>query len=232
MSKILVSGTSRGLGYALAAKLSQNHSVVGFARSELSTENKFGKFRHLAGVDVNDQGTWIELKDHFSDTDSLIVNHGVAFDGLLATQDAENISRVISSNLTSSLLLAKEYIRARMKVRTSGNIVFVTSIIASRGYSGLASYSASKAGLEGAARSMARELGPKGFRVNCVAPGYFDSDLSSSLDAIKKAQIIRRTPLGRLAEPSDIIPSVEFLISEDARFITGNVITIDGGISV
>jgi 3-oxoacyl-[acyl-carrier protein] reductase len=160
------------------------------------------------------------------------VNHGIAFDGLLATQDPANISQVISSNLTSSLMLAKEYIRARLKIRTSGNIVFITSIIASRGYSGLASYSASKAGLEGAARSLARELGPKGFRVNCVAPGYFDSELSSSLDENKRNQIVRRTPLGRLAELSDITPAIEFLISEDASFITGNVITIDGGISV
>lgn len=232
MSNILVSGTSRGLGLALASKLAEKHSVVGFSRSDASTGKGILNFQHLAGVDVNDQSSWSILSQHFTNADSLIVNHGIAFDGLLATQGADNITQVISSNLTSSLLLAKEYIRARLKIRTSGNIVFITSIIASRGYSGLASYSASKAGLEGAARSLARELGPKGFRVNCVAPGYFDSELSSSLDENKRTQIVRRTPLGRLAELNDITPAIEFLVSEDAKFITGNVITIDGGISV
>jgi 3-oxoacyl-[acyl-carrier protein] reductase len=109
--------------------------------------------------------------------------------------------------------------------------VVVSSVVASRGSPGLAVYAATKAGLEGFARSLARELGPRGIRVNVVAPGFLETDLSSSLSEANRARIVRRTPLGRLGVPADVVGAIEFLAGRQAAFITGQVVTVDGGSS-
>jgi 3-oxoacyl-[acyl-carrier protein] reductase len=108
-------------------------------------------------------------------------------------------------------------------------VVVVSSVVASRGSPGLAVYAATKAGLEGFARSLARELGPRGIRVNAVAPGFLETDLSASLSEANRARIVRRTPLGRLGTPDDVVGAIEFLAGPQSSFITGQVLTIDGG---
>jgi 3-oxoacyl-[acyl-carrier protein] reductase len=108
-------------------------------------------------------------------------------------------------------------------------VVVVSSVVASRGSPGLSVYAATKAGLEGFARSLARELGPRGIRVNAVAPGFLETELSSSLSEANRARIARRTPLGRLGAPADVVGAIEFLIGPRAAFITGQVVTVDGG---
>ena len=138
----------------------------------------------------------------------------------------------LQQNLISTLVLTKRYVRERLRVRKSGIIVNISSIIGIRGYAGLAAYSASKAGMDGMTRSLARELGPKGFRVNSVLPGYMETDMSKSLDSSQRNQIIRRTPLGRLATTVDVVQVVEFLISDRSSFVTGQSIVVDGGITV
>lgn len=227
--KIIVTGTSRGLGKSLAEFLAEKgHTIIGCARSNLETT----KFTHVPGVDLNDPSTFSLIKDHLSDADGLVNNAAVAFDGLLATQGEKSIQDIISVNLVGPLLLSKHYVRERLRRKLPGTIVNVSSIISIRGYAGLASYAASKAGLDGMTRSLARELGAKGFRVNSVLPGYMETEMSKDLDLKQKSKIINRTPLGRLAELQDVNPVVEFLLGDSSRFITGQSIVVDGGITV
>lgn len=224
--KVLVTGTSRGLGRATALHLHDaGHEVVGCARSEADLP-----FRHIGGIDFAEPETFAPLLAELGEFDALVNNVGIAHDGLLATQGEKSIARVIDVNLTSTLLMIKHYSRRRL--RSGGRIVNISSIIGVRGYAGLVAYSASKAGLDGATRALARELGPKGFRINSVLPGYVDTDMSAALSGAQRTQIIRRTPLGRMATAEDIAPVVAFLISDASRFVTGQCLVVDGGITV
>lgn len=226
---IIVTGTSRGLGRAIAEYLAKkNHNVIGCSRAEIETNS----FKHIGGIDFNNMATLDKLNPYLHEADCLINNVGIAYDGLLATQSESSIAEVIQTNLISTLLMTKRYVRERLKHRSSGVIISISSIIGIRGYAGLAAYSASKAGLDGMTRSLARELGPKGFRVNSILPGYMETDMSKSLSPEQKQQIVRRTPLSRLATVDDVVPLLEFMISGEAKFITGQSIAIDGGITV
>jgi len=225
--KILVTGTSKGLGHAVAARLAGANEVVGCARGPAPAG---ATFEHRSGIDFEDPATFDRLP--LGDFDAIVNNVGIAFDGLLATQAEEAIRRVIEVNLTATLVLTKRYVRARLTRRKPGSIVNVSSIIGIRGYAGLVSYSASKAGLDGATRALARELGPKGFRVNSVLPGYMETDMSRALTPEQKQQIVRRTPLGRLVEVEEVAAVVEFLLSPAARSITGQSIVVDAGITI
>lgn len=135
-------------------------------------------------------------------------------------------------NLIGSLLLTRLVLRRMLRSERGGSIVNVSSIIGLRGYSGLAAMAASKGGLDGATRALARELGPRGIRVNSVAPGYLATEMTRGLNAEQKQQILRRTPLGRLGELADVVGPVLFLLSPAAQFVTGQVIVVDGGITV
>jgi len=226
---IIVTGTSRGLGRAIAEYLAKkDHNVVGCSRVEIITN----AFKHIDGIDFNDTSTLDKLQPFLHEADCLINNVGIAYDGLLATQSESSIAEIIQANLVSTLLMTKRYVRERLKRRSAGLIISISSIIGIRGYAGLAAYSASKAGLDGMTRSLARELGPKGFRVNSILPGYMETDMSKSLSPEQKQQIVRRTPLSRLATVDDVIPLIEFMISDGAKFITGQSIVVDGGITV
>lgn len=226
---IIVTGTSRGLGRAIAEQLSKDgHTVIGCSRTKIEQD----KFLHINGVDFKEPNTFSLLEPYLADADGLVNNAAIVFDGLLATQGEKSISDIIQVNLVSTMILTKNYIRARLKQRKSGSIVNISSIISIRGYSGLSVYTATKAGINGMTRSLARELGTKGFRVNSVLPGYMDTEMSKDLSQEQRNTIIRRTPLGRLATVDDVTPVVKFLLSDDSKFITGQSIVIDGGITV
>jgi 3-oxoacyl-[acyl-carrier protein] reductase len=218
--------------------LDKGDVVASFSRSrtdfvaEMETAHK-ERFR-FAAINATDQENLHqfirELHEQHGRIDILINNAGVAYDGPIATFADELFEKLIDINLTSTLLLTKWCVRF-MLLRATGNIINISSIIGERGYAGLAAYSASKAGMLGMTRSLARELGGKNINVNAIAPGYLDTEMSSTLSDAQKQQIIRRTPLGRLGTSRDVVAVVEFLTSDAAKFITGQTITVDGGIT-
>ena len=156
----------------------------------------------------------------------------IAAEGVLATTADAAIDDLLAVNLRGSIVLVRECVR-QMLVQQPGtvspSIVVVSSVVATRGSPGLSVYAATKAGLEGFARSLARELGPRGIRVNAVAPGFLATDLSATLSAEHRERIERRTALGRLGTPADVVGAIDSLTSPAASFVTGQVITVDGG---
>jgi 3-oxoacyl-[acyl-carrier protein] reductase len=234
--RVLVTGGSRGLGLAFCrALLAQGSVVRTIARSRTDAVDELertagDRFEFVTG-DVTSDGDVRRFLAGARDFDALINNAGAGIDGLLATQSLDAIDRVLDLNLRSALVCAKWFIRARLGARQPGTIVNVSSIVGIRGYAGLAAYGATKAGMLGMTRALARELGSKGFRVNAVLPGYLDTELSASLGSEQRDQIVRRTPLERLGTVDDVTPAVLFLLSDAAAFITGQELVVDGGIT-
>jgi 3-oxoacyl-[acyl-carrier protein] reductase len=161
----------------------------------------------------------------------LINNAGIAGEGILATFPAKDAARIIEINLLGALYMARAVLRELLSSPGGGRIINISSIIGSRGYTGLAAYSASKAGMDGLTRALAREVGRRGITCNSIAPGYMLTEMSKSLTPAQRAQIINRTPLKRLGEPADVMEAVKFLLSDGASFITGQTLIIDGGVT-
>ena len=238
MKTILITGVSRGLGLATAERLladAEGYRVVGVSRT-LSPEYQAmmdgsGGRAHFTPFDVGDLAAIPDLvgglvADHGTFW-GLVNNAGMGMDGILATMHRTDIEKVLAVNLTAPLLLIKHLSRGMLSAR-QGRIVNVSSIIASTGFHGLAAYAASKAGLEGMTRSLSRELGKRGITVNCVAPGYMETEMTEGIDVHKMASIRRRATLG-LAEPSDAAGAIAYLLGPEAARTTGTIMTVDGG---
>jgi 3-oxoacyl-[acyl-carrier protein] reductase len=161
----------------------------------------------------------------------LVNNAGVAQAGILASFPNVESERVIRINLLGAIQAARAASKYLMKNEGGGRIVNISSIIGTRGYNGLAAYSASKAGLDGLTRALARELGRRQITVNSLGPGYVKTEMSSTLDRGQLAQIVNRTPLGRLATDEDVLGTLRFLLGDAAAMVTGQTILVDGGIS-
>jgi 3-oxoacyl-[acyl-carrier protein] reductase len=237
---VVVSGGSRGLGAAFTeALLSGGYAVSTFSRKPTPFIEGLlaGEFRdrfHFSEADMTDSAALArftrEAFERFGVPWALINNAGVARDNVHPLETDRAIREIIDINLTGALVLTKLCSRAMLTLRR-GRIVSISSIVGLRGYRGLATYSATKAGLDGMTRALARELGSAGITVNAIAPGYMETELSSTLDERNRRQIIGRTPLGRLGQVQDCVPLLLFLLSDAAAFITGQTLVVDGGIT-
>ncbi len=241
---VILTGGTKGLGLAFTqALLEGGYSVATCARSEQVGKGldalamRYGDSLSFAPLDVADtkaiQGFVKQacLVHEVKYPYALINNAGIARDGVLATLPSVEIRRMVDTNLIGAIEMTRAVVQLMLRHNSDGRIINISSIIGSHGYTGLSPYSATKAGLDGFTRSLAREIGRRGITVNAIAPGYMETEMSASLQLERKQQIIRRTPLGRLGQVQDVVPMVRFLLSKDASFITGQVITIDGGIN-
>jgi 3-oxoacyl-[acyl-carrier protein] reductase len=235
---VILSGGSRGLGMALAtALLEAGYRVSTFSRrgseftDSLTNDSRF----FFAAADMSDTESVTRFAaaavERFGSPCGLINCAGIAVDGVLAMMPEDRIDDVLRVNLGGTLHLTRLVIRSMLLCPRPGAIINISSIIGLRGYSGLAAYAATKGGLDAMTRALARELGGRGIRVNSVAPGYLETEMTHGLDESQKQQIIRRTPLNRLGVPADVVGPVLFLLSDAARFITGQVLVVDGGIT-
>ncbi len=234
----LVTGASRGIGKEIALELARQGATVRcVATSAKNCEATVAEITALGGAatghgaNVGDSAAVEELIKEVGAVDILVNNAGITRDTLLMRMSEEDWSAVLQINLTSAFLLAKGLSRPMMKARF-GRIINVSSVIGVHGAAGQANYAASKAGLIGLTKSLAKELGSRGITCNAVAPGFISTDMTHELSEEMRTGILERTPLGRLGEPGDIAGVIAFLASDAAGFVTGQVIEVDGGLFV
>jgi 3-oxoacyl-[acyl-carrier protein] reductase len=230
----LVTGASRGIGKAIALELaSAGASVtVGYRGSREEAEavaNEVGGRAVRADVSEADEAR--ALVEQAGNLDLLVNNAGVTRDGLLARMPDEDWRTVIETNLSGMFFTCRAAARGMMK-RRAGSIVNVSSIVGLRGNPGQTNYAAAKAGIVGFTKALARELGVRGVRANVVAPGYVKTALTDVLPEEAREAMLANTPLGRLGDPEDVARAVRFLCSDEASFITGEVLLVDGGLAM
>jgi 3-oxoacyl-[acyl-carrier protein] reductase len=230
----LVTGGSRGIGRAIALELGRAGAavVVGYRSGKGEAESVAAEIGGLAvHADVSDPESARALVAGAGDLDILVNNAGITRDGLLARMPDEDWRDVIETNLSSMFYTCRAAARPMMK-RRGGSIVNVSSIVGVHGNPGQTNYAAAKAGIIGFTKSLARELGSRGVRANVVAPGYVTTQLTDGLPDEAKSAMLGATPLGRLGDPGDVAGAVRFLCSDEASFITGEVLLVDGGLGM
>lgn len=236
MKTVLLSGGTRGLGLAILERLlADGYKVIALGRSPsaefetvMEAAGDRAAFYQLDLSDLSGIPTLVsEVVHHHGSLYGLVNNAGIGADGLLATMHASDISLVLRTNLESAIVMTKYACRS-MLLRGEGRIVSISSIIASTGFNGLSVYAASKAGLEGFTRSLARELGRARITVNCVAPGFMETNMTAGLIGDKLTSIRRRTPID-LPRVEDAAGAVAYLMSPDGARVTGTTLTVDGG---
>ncbi|MBJ7264295.1 MAG: 3-oxoacyl-ACP reductase FabG [Burkholderiaceae bacterium] len=233
----LVTGATRGIGQAVALELAKlGAQVVGTATSENGAQTISASLAPFGGrgvvLDVNDAAAIDALLDQLAKEGGgphiLVNNAGITRDGLAMRMKDDDWSAVIDTNLASVFRLSRGVLRSMMKARW-GRIINVTSVVGASGNPGQANYAAAKAGVAGMARALARELGSRNITVNCVAPGFIDTDMTRALGESQTAALLQNIPLGRLGEPSDVAHAVAFLAGPQAGYITGTTIHVNGG---
>jgi 3-oxoacyl-[acyl-carrier protein] reductase len=230
----LVTGASRGIGRAIAEELARAGAsvVVGYRSGRDEAEELAAAIGGRAiQADVSSADEAKRLVDEAGDIDVLVNNAGLTRDGLLARMSDDDWRTVIETNLSSVFYTCRAVTRPMMKKR-GGSIVNISSIVGVHGNWGQTNYGASKAGIIGFTKSLARELGSRNIRANVVAPGYVKTALTDVLPDEATAAMVQQTPLGRVADPEEIAGAVRFLASDQASFITGDVLLVDGGLGM
>jgi len=232
---VMVTGARRGLGLEICKRLSNDgYKVLAIARSNSSELNALcdGGSVHFECFDLLDtekiHSWFVDLSKKYGRIYGLINNAAVGADGVLATMHEHDIAQSLKVNLQSPIVLTK-YVSRSMLLGGSGRIINISSIIGSTGFSGLSVYAATKAGLIGFTKSLSRELGKANITVNCIAPGYMDTDMTKGIAADKLLSIKRRSPSGKLATVESVAASVSFLLSDAGEMINGTTITVDAG---
>jgi 3-oxoacyl-[acyl-carrier protein] reductase len=230
----LVTGASKGIGRAIAEELARAGAnvVVGYRSGKDDAEELASAIGGRAvQADVSSPADARRLVEEAGDVDVLVNNAGVTRDGLLARMSDDDWDTVIATNLSSIFYTCRAVTRPMMKKR-AGAIVNISSVVGVHGNWGQTNYAASKAGIIGFTKSLARELGSRNVRANVVAPGYVKTQLTDVLPEDATKAMIANTPLGRVAEPAEVAGAVRFLASDAAAFITGEVLLVDGGLGM
>lgn len=233
----LVTGASRGIGAAIADTLAQaGATVIGTATSDsgaaaigerLAQWNGQGRALNAAEAD-GIENLIADIEKEFGKLDILVNNAGITRDNLLMRMKEEEWDEIMQVNLKSVFRASKAVLRGMMKQR-SGRIINITSVVGAMGNAGQANYAAAKAGLMGFAKSMAREVGSRGITVNCIAPGFIDTDMTRALPKEVRKTFEAQTALGRFGDAQDIADAVLFLASDQAKYITGQTLHVNGG---
>ncbi|MDK1474269.1 3-oxoacyl-[acyl-carrier-protein] reductase [Streptomyces sp. 549] len=228
---VLVTGGSRGIGLAIARALAEAGDKVAVTYRSGEPPEGFLAVR----CDITDaeqvEQAYKEVEEKQGPVEVLVANAGVTRDQLLLRMSEEDFTSVVDTNLTGTFRVVKRASRGMLRAR-KGRIVLISSVVGLLGSAGQANYAASKAGLVGFARSLARELGSRNITCNVVAPGFVDTDMTRVLTDEQRKAIVGQVPLGRYAQPDEIAAAVRFLASEQAAYITGAVIPVDGGLGM
>lgn len=242
MKTALITGGSRGIGSAICKALSANHKVViGYSNSKEEAKkleesiNSNGGNAMSVKIDVSDKNSintaFEEIEESYGIVEVLVNNAGITRDNILPRMKDSEWNDVIQTNLTGSYLTTQRAIKNMMKNKW-GRIIFISSVVGISGNQGQSNYAASKAGLIGFAKSVSKEMGARNITSNVIAPGYIETDMTSFLSEENKENIIEQLSIKRIGKPEDISNVVSFLSSEESEYITGQVISVDGGLSV
>lgn len=234
----VVTGASRGIGKAIALELGKNCTVLGTATSDEGANNitAYLQANGIEGkgysLDVSDEAS-IEAfakitQEEYGPVNILVNNAGITRDNILMRMKADEWDQVISTNLSSIYRMSKALVRGMTKARW-GRIISISSVVGSSGNIGQANYAAAKAGLEGFSRALAKEIGSRGITVNAVAPGFIDTDMTRELGEEQTEALLAKIPLGRYGKPEEIAAVVGFLASNQAGYITGETVHVNGG---
>ena len=235
----LVTGGGRGIGRAIALKLAEvGTTVVVSDIDEVSASSAAGEIKAMKGrslavmADVSSSSDVVKMMEAaqaaYDKVDILVNNAGITRDQLLMRMSDEDWDNVLSINLKSVFLCTKVVLRQMVKQRW-GRIISLSSIVGIKGNAGQANYASAKAGIIGFTRSIAKEVASRGITVNAIAPGFIDTDMTQSLEENMRQELKRQIPIGNFGSPRDVAEAVAFLASEEARYITGQVLSVDGG---
>lgn len=239
---VFITGVSRGIGRAAAVELAEHgYDIAGFYHSDSLAAAETvrlvldsGRRCDVRQVDISDEQQVITgfraLQSEFCRNPAgIVVSAGITGDGLVATMSTDTFDRVIGTNLRGAFLVCRQAFRAMR--RTGGSIVLVSSVAGISGQAGQANYSASKGGLNAMTQALAKEGARLGIRVNAVAPGYTDTAMFQVMGSRMREELVSRVPLGRAAQPVEVARVIRFLVSEDASYVTGQIVAVDGGLT-